>query len=74
MLALGIVSFNIPAPPTPKRLPLTTFTAAEYVRERTYGEEITVVRRLLDQYHPRYVLVTSPPLVKAHRAAGQRRA
>ena len=45
--------------------PVTTFTAAEYVRERTLAEETVVVTSLLESYKPRYVLVTSPKLVEA---------
>lgn len=46
-------------------IPITTFTAAEYVRERTVPEEMQVVSHLLDQYHPAYVVVTTPPLLEA---------
>jgi hypothetical protein len=46
-------------------VPITTFTAAEYVRERTLTEEMQVVARLLAEYHPRYVVVTAPPLLEA---------
>jgi hypothetical protein len=45
-------------------VPLTTFTAGEYVRERTLPEETEVMGTLLDHYKPRYVLVTSPKLVE----------
>ena len=45
--------------------PVTTFTAAEYVRERTLAEETAVMTSLLESYKPRYVLVTSPMLVEA---------
>ena len=45
-------------------VPLTTFTAGEYVRERTVAEETEVMATLLDRYKPRYVLVTSPKLVE----------
>lgn len=45
--------------------PVTTFTAGEYVRERTVSEETDVVANLLEHYKPRYVLVTSPMLVEA---------
>jgi len=46
-------------------VPVTTFTAGEYVRERTIPEETAVVASLLSTYKPRYVLVTSPHLVEA---------
>jgi hypothetical protein len=46
-------------------VPITAFTAAEYVRERTIAEDVRVAARLLEQYRPRYVLVTSPHLVEA---------
>lgn len=45
--------------------PITTFTAGEYVRERTLAEETEIVASLLERYKPRYVLVTSPKLVEA---------
>jgi hypothetical protein len=48
-----------------RAVPITTFAASEYVRERTVPEEMRVVSRLLDEYHPRYVVVTTPPLVDA---------
>jgi hypothetical protein len=46
-------------------VPVTTFTAGEYVRERTVPEETAVVASLLSTYKPRYVLVTSTHLVDA---------
>ena len=53
-------------------VPVTTFTAGEYVRERTVPEETAVVASLLSTYKPRYVLVTSPHLVEATgRVTGQ---
>jgi hypothetical protein len=48
-----------------RAIPITTFTAAEYVRERTLPEEMQVVWRLLHQYRPRYIVVTTPPLLDA---------
>ena len=48
-----------------RAVPVTTFTAGEYVRERTVAEETGVVASLLEHYRPRYVLVTSPKLVEA---------
>lgn len=45
--------------------PVATFTAGEYVRERTVAEETAVMSSLLESYRPRYVLVTSPKLVEA---------
>lgn len=55
-----------------RAVPLTTFTAAEYVRERTAAEETAVVASLLATYKPRFVLVTSPQLVAATgRLAGR---
>jgi hypothetical protein len=53
-------------------VPVTTFTAGEYVRERTVPEETVVVASLLSTYKPRYVLVTSPHLTEAtKRLTGQ---
>lgn len=46
-------------------VPLTTFTAAEYARERTTAEETQIVRSLLTEYRPRFVLVTSTQLMNA---------
>lgn len=48
-----------------RTVPVTTFTAGEYVRERTVAEETEVVASLLEHYRPRFVLVTSPKLVQA---------
>jgi hypothetical protein len=48
-----------------RTVPVATFTAAEYVRERTVAEETAVMSNLLESYRPRYVLVTSPKLVEA---------
>jgi hypothetical protein len=48
-----------------RAIPITTFTAAEYARERTAAEETSVVAGLLDEYRPRYVLATSPPVIGA---------
>ena len=48
-----------------RTVPITTFTAAEYARERTVGEETSVVAALLDGYRPRYVLATSPHVLDA---------
>ena len=48
-----------------RAVPITTFTAAEYARERTVTEETVVVRELLEQYRPRYVLATSPHVMEA---------
>ncbi|HKN64873.1 MAG TPA: hypothetical protein VJW73_01265 [Gemmatimonadaceae bacterium] len=45
--------------------PVATFTAGEYVRERTVAEETAVMSSLLESYRPRYVLVTSQKLVEA---------
>ena len=47
-----------------RAVPVTTFTAAEYVRERTLPEETAVMKSLLEHYRPRYVLVTSPKLME----------
>jgi hypothetical protein len=56
-----------------RAVPLTTFTASEYVRERTMPEEMAVVASLLTTYRPRYVIVTSRQLVEAAaRLARQR--
>ena len=46
-------------------VPITSFTAAEYARERTANEQIAIVSQLLDRYRPRYVLATSPHVVDA---------
>src|SRR5690242_7351948 len=55
-----------------RAVPVTTFTAGEYVRERTVPEETAVVASLLSTYKPRYVLVTSPHLADATgRLTGQ---
>ena len=48
-----------------RTVPVTTFTAGEYVRERTIAEETGVVASLLEHYRPRYLLATSPKLVEA---------
>ena len=48
-----------------RTVPVTTFTAGEYVRERTLPEEMGVMTSLLEHYQPRYVLVTSTKLVEA---------
>jgi len=48
-----------------RAVPITTFTAAEYARERTLVQETSVVTRLLDAYRPRYVLATSPHVIDA---------
>ena len=50
-------------------VPVTTFTAGEYVRERTLPEEAAVMTSLLETYRPRYVMVTSSKLVEATRFA-----
>jgi hypothetical protein len=55
-----------------RAVPITTFTAGEYVRERTMPEEMAVMENLLATYKPRYILVTSPQLVEATgRLAGR---
>lgn len=54
-------------------VPITSFTAAEYARERTAKEQIAVVSQLLDQYRPRYVLATSPHVVAATAQLAQSR-
>ena len=46
-------------------VPITSFTAAEYARERTVTEEMAIIRELLDHFQPRYVLATSPHVVDA---------
>jgi hypothetical protein len=46
-------------------VPLTTFTSAEYARERTVAEETAIASELLDLYRPSYVLVTSRPFIDA---------
>jgi hypothetical protein len=48
-----------------RAVPITTFTAAEYARERSVAEETQVVTGLLDRYRPRYVLATSPHVIDA---------
>ncbi|HEY7236409.1 MAG TPA: hypothetical protein VH539_19770 [Gemmatimonadaceae bacterium] len=48
-----------------RAVPVTSFTAVEYVRERTVTEDMAILEGLLDRYHPRYVLVTSPRLTDA---------
>jgi hypothetical protein len=46
-------------------VPITSFTAVEYVHERSVVDEMEIVRQLLDQYRPQYVLATSPHVVEA---------
>ena len=46
-------------------IPITSFTAGEYAQERTPVEETSIVSQLLDQYHPHYVLATSPHVIDA---------
>ena len=46
-------------------VPITSFTAAEYVRERTANEQTAIVRQILERYQPRYVLATSPHVLEA---------
>jgi len=46
-------------------VPITSFTAIEYAHERSVAEEMLIIRQLLDQYRPKYVLATSPQLVDA---------
>jgi hypothetical protein len=48
-----------------RAVPITSFTASEYVRERSAGEQIATVRAMLNQFHPRFVVATSLPLIKA---------
>jgi len=48
-----------------RAVPITSFTAAEYARERTASEETAIVGQLIDQYTPRYVLATSAHVVDA---------
>ena len=46
-------------------VPITSFTAVEYAHERSVAEETEIIRQLLDQYRPKYVLATSPHVVEA---------
>ncbi|HEV8234608.1 MAG TPA: hypothetical protein VGP84_08410 [Gemmatimonadaceae bacterium] len=46
-------------------VPITSFTAIEYAHERSVAEEMLIIRQLLDQYRPKYVLATSPQVVDA---------
>jgi len=48
-----------------RAVPITSFTAAEYVRERSAVEQIATVRAMLDRFHPRFVVATSLPLIQA---------
>lgn len=48
-----------------RAVPITSFTAAEYARERTITEDIAILEQLIDRYRPRYVIVTSPRLSEA---------
>ena len=48
-----------------RAVPITSFTAAEYLREPSRDERIRIMRSVLDRYAPRYVVVTSPPLADA---------
>jgi hypothetical protein len=46
-------------------VPITSFTAVEYAHERSVAEEMEIVRQVLGQYRPKYVLATSPQVVEA---------
>ena len=46
-------------------VPITSFTAVEYAHERSVAEEMEIIRQLLDQYRPKYVLATSSHVVDA---------
>jgi hypothetical protein len=48
-----------------RSVPITTFTASEYARERSVAEESEIVREQVARYRPRYVLTTSPKLTEA---------
>jgi hypothetical protein len=48
-----------------RAVPITTFTAAEYARERTVAEESEIVREQVARYRPRYVVTSSPRLTEA---------
>ena len=48
-----------------RAVPVTSFTATEYLREPSRDERIRIMRAVLDRYAPRFVLVTSPPLADA---------
>ena len=52
-------------------VPMTTFTAAEYVGERSAAEESGVVANLVDRYRPRFLLATSPKLAGAIAAVAR---
>jgi hypothetical protein len=41
-------------------VPLASFTAAEYLRNPTLDERTRMMTALVDRYHPRYLVVTSP--------------
>jgi len=56
-----------------RAVPITTFTASEYARERTVAEEMSVLAGLLDGYRPRYVLATSPHVIDALSRLAQQR-
>ena len=48
-----------------RAVPVTSFTATEYARERTAAEDVAILEQLLARYQPRYVVVTSPRLNEA---------
>ncbi len=48
-------------------VPVTTFTAAQYLQERTPQENAGILRDILAAYHPRYVILQSPPDIAAAR-------
>jgi hypothetical protein len=48
-----------------RAVPITSFTAAEYVHDRTANDQIAIVRGLVDRYQPSFVVVTSPRLIEA---------
>ena len=48
-----------------RAVPLASFTAAEYLRDPTLNERTRMMSALVDHYHPRYVMVTSPLLAEA---------
>jgi hypothetical protein len=46
-------------------VPVSTFTAEQYLHERTTAENAGVLRDIVETFHPRYVIVSSAPFVAA---------
>lgn len=48
-----------------RAVPLASFTATEYLHDPSLGERTRMMTALIDHYHPRYVMVSSPLLAEA---------